>query len=96
MAGPARDIAKHNVTVNGILPGMFDTDRLRSSIDKMAGLKGVSTDEMASVRRQTIPANRFGEPNEFGRLCAFLCSDFAGYITGQNFLIDGGLFNSSI
>ncbi len=96
MAGPARDIARHNVTVNGILPGMFDTDRLRGSINKMAGLKDISEDEMADLRRSTIPAGRFGSPEEFGRLCAFLCSAQAGYITGQNFLIDGGLFNSSI
>ncbi len=96
MAGPARDIAKHNVTVNGVLPGMFDTDRLRGSIGKMAGLKGISAEEMAGIRKATVPAGRFGSPEEFGRLCAFLCSDKAGYITGQNFLIDGGLFNSSI
>jgi 3-oxoacyl-[acyl-carrier protein] reductase len=96
MAGPARDIAKHNVTVNGVLPGMFDTDRLRGSIGKMASLKDVSEEEMADTRKSTVPAGRFGDPEEFGRLCAFLCSDKAGYITGQNFLIDGGLFNSSI
>ena len=96
MAGPARDIAKHNVTVNGVLPGMFDTDRLRGSTSKMASLKGVSQEEMAKDRQQAVPARRFGEPQELGRLCAFLCSDQAGYITGQNFLIDGGLFNSSI
>ncbi len=96
MAGPARDIASHNVTVNGILPGMFDTDRLRGSIAKMADLRNMSEDEMAEIRKTTIPAARFGTPGEFGRLCAFLCSDHAGYITGQNFLIDGGLFNSSV
>ena len=96
LAGPARDIARHNVTVNGLLPGMFDTDRLKSSTRAQADLKGVSVEEMASSRAATVPAGRFGEPDELGRLCAFLCSDAAGYITGQNFLIDGGLFNAAI
>ena len=96
LAGPARDIARHNVTVNGLLPGMFDTDRLKGSTRAQADLKGVSVEEMASSRAATVPAGRFGEPDELGRLCAFLCSDAAGYITGQNFLIDGGLFNAAI
>jgi 3-oxoacyl-[acyl-carrier protein] reductase len=96
LAGPARDIARHNVTVNGLLPGMFDTDRLKGSTRAQAELKGVSVKEMASSRAATVPAGRFGEPDELGRLCAFLCSDAAGYITGQNFLIDGGLFNAAI
>lgn len=96
MAGPARDIARHNVTVNGILPGMFDTDRLRGSISKMAEMQSISEADAAKARSEATPAKRFGDPVEFGRLCAFLCSANAGYITGQNFLIDGGLFNSSI
>ncbi len=96
IAGPARDIARHNVTINGVLPGMFDTDRLKGSTRAQADLKGVSVEEMAASRASTVPAGRFGVPDELGRLCAFLCSDAAGYITGQNFLIDGGLFNSAI
>ena len=96
MAGPARDIAKHNVTVNGLLPGMFDTDRLKGSINRMAELQGISVDEAGNKRRESVPARRFGNPEEFGRACAFLCSEHAGYITGQNLLLDGGLFNSSI
>ncbi len=96
MAGPAREIAKHNVTVNGLLPGMFDTDRLRGSTNRMASLQGMSEEEAAEKRMQSIPARRFGNPDEFGSACAFLCSAQAGYITGQNILLDGGLFNSAI
>lgn len=96
MAGPAREIAKHNVTVNGLLPGMFDTDRLRGSTSRMASLQGLSEQEAAEKRMQSVPARRFGNPDEFGQACAFLCSAHAGYITGQNILLDGGLFNSAI
>jgi len=96
IAGPARDIARHNVTINGLLPGMFDTDRLKGSTKAQAEMKGVSVEDMASSRASTVPAGRFGDPKELGRLCAFLCSDAAGYVTGQNFLIDGGLFNTAI
>ena len=96
MAGVARDIAEHNVTINGILPGMFDTDRLRSGLQGMAQLQGKTAEEVAELRRASVPAGRFGQPDEFGQACAFLCSAHAGYITGQNLLLDGGLFNSSI
>jgi 3-oxoacyl-[acyl-carrier protein] reductase len=96
LAGPARDLARHNVTINGILPGMFDTDRLRASTEKMAALQDKSAEEMARDRAAAVPARRFGAPEELGRLCAFLCSAHAGYVTGQNLLIDGGLFNSAI
>jgi 3-oxoacyl-[acyl-carrier protein] reductase len=94
MAGPARELAAHNVTVNHILPGMFDTDRLRNSTKRMAEMQGKKIEEMESQRQDTVPARRFGEASELGELCAFLCSAQAGYITGQNFLIDGGLFNA--
>ena len=96
LAGVARDIAHHNVTVNGILPGMFDTDRLQSGMRGMAKLQDKTFDEVAEMRRNGIPAKRFGNPAEFGNACAFLCSVHAGYITGQNLLLDGGLFNSSV
>ena len=96
LAGVARDIAEHNVTVNGILPGMFDTDRLQSGLHGMAKLQGKTAEEVGEMRRNGIPAKRFGTPQEFGNACAFLCSVHAGYITGQNLLLDGGLFNSSI
>ncbi len=96
MAGVARDVAEHNVTINGILPGMFDTDRLRAGLKGMAELQNKTADEVATLRRASVPAKRFGQPDEFGQACAFLCSAHAGYITGQNLLLDGGLFNSSI
>lgn len=96
MAGPARTIANHNVTVNGLLPGMFDTDRLKGSTARMAELQGLSEEEAAEKRMAGVPAGRFGNPEEFGRTCAFMCSVHAGYLTGQNILLDGGLFNSSI
>jgi 3-oxoacyl-[acyl-carrier protein] reductase len=95
LAGPARDIARHNVTINNLLPGMFDTDRLRNSTRAQAELKGVSLEDMAEGRAATVPARRFGRPEELGMLCAFLCADAAGYITGQNVLIDGGQFNGA-
>jgi 3-oxoacyl-[acyl-carrier protein] reductase len=96
MAGPARALASSNITVNSILPGMFDTDRLKGSTSSQAKLRGVSDEEMAKIRAQSVPARRFGSPTEFGELAAFLCSAQAGYITGQSILIDGGLFNTSI
>ena len=95
MAGVARDIAEHNVTINGILPGLFDTDRLKSGMQGMAELQGKTFDQVEETRRGSVPARRFGDPEEFGRACAFLCSAHAGYITGQNLLLDGGLFNSA-
>ena len=95
LAGVARTVADKNVTINNVLPGAFDTDRLRGMLSKTAEQKGVSVEEAAKARKATIPARRFGEPAEFGAACAFLCSAQAGYITGQNLLIDGGTFNSA-
>lgn len=92
MAGVARTVADRNVTINAILPGMFDTDRLRGGFPAEAKLLGVSEQDVADKRRAGNPAKRFGSPEEFGQLCAFLCSAQAGYITGQNLLIDGGGF----
>lgn len=90
-AGAARQFAHHNVTVNAILPGRFDTHRLRSSMHYSAEKSGKSVDELLEAGMEVIPAKRFGTPSEFGALCAFLCSIHASYITGQNILIDGGL-----
>ena len=95
LAGVARTVADKNVTINNILPGAFDTDRLRSVLGNAAKAKGISADEAAAQRALTIPARRFGQPDEFGAACAFLCSASAGYITGQNLLIDGGVFNGA-
>jgi 3-oxoacyl-[acyl-carrier protein] reductase len=92
VAGIARTVADKNVTINSILPGAFDTDRLRSALSKTAEKSGKSITQLAADRIGTIPAKRFGDPAEFGAACAFLCSAQAGYITGQNLLIDGGSF----
>ena len=95
LAGVARTVADKNVTINNILPGAFDTDRLRGTLSKTAEQKGKSVAQVAADRIGTIPARRFGDPAEFGAACAFLCSAQAGYITGQNLLIDGGNFNGA-
>ncbi len=91
-AGLARKTVRHNVTVNAILPGPFDTDRLMSTLEGAARASGKTIEEVAAERRGQNPAGRFGDPAEFGELCAFVCSAQAGYITGQNLLIDGGAF----
>ena len=90
-AGASRQVAPFNVTVNAILPGRFDTDRLRTSMTRAATEADESIEDLLEKGKQHIPARRFGSPDEFGALCAFLCSTHAGYITGQNILIDGGL-----
>src|SRR4029077_11977225 len=92
MAGIARSVAGSNVTINFLLPGTFDTDRLQSNIVANAKNRGISVDQAKAERIATVPAKRFGTPDEFGAACAFLCSAQAGYITGQNLLIDGGAF----
>jgi 3-oxoacyl-[acyl-carrier protein] reductase len=92
VAGLARQTVGQNVTINNILPGRFDTDRLRSGFEAQAGKTGRAVEEISAQARQQIPAGRFGQPEEFGELCAFICSAQASYITGQNFLIDGGLY----
>jgi len=94
IAGLARQkrIASANVTINNLLPGAFDTDRLKTTMSGAAKKSGKSVEEIADARRKGIPAQRFGEPDEFGEACAFLCSRQAGYITGQNLLIDGGAY----
>jgi 3-oxoacyl-[acyl-carrier protein] reductase len=92
MAGVARSVAGANVTINFMLPGTFDTERLQSNIASNAKNKGIPYDQAKAERMATVPAKRFGHPDEFGAACAFLCSAQAGYITGQNILIDGGAF----
>jgi 3-oxoacyl-[acyl-carrier protein] reductase len=92
LAGVARTVASSNVTINFILPGAFDTDRLRTTIEGTARKQGVDADVVATQRRNTIPARRFGEKQELGALCAFLCSTHAGFVTGQSILIDGGAY----
>jgi 3-oxoacyl-[acyl-carrier protein] reductase len=92
MAGVARSVAASNVTINFLLPGTFDTERLASNMAANAKNKGISLEQARAERMATVPAKRFGSPDEFGAACAFLCSAQAGYITGQNLLIDGGAF----
>jgi 3-oxoacyl-[acyl-carrier protein] reductase len=92
VAGIARETVEHNVTINSILPGRFDTDRLRSGFDAAAKKSGRPPEEHREDARRLVPAKRFGQPDEFGDLCAYVCSAQASYITGQNFLIDGGAY----
>jgi 3-oxoacyl-[acyl-carrier protein] reductase len=92
LAGVARSVAYANVTVNFLLPGCFDTNRLRSGQQALSERLGISPVEVAERDREAIPARRFGHPSEFGAACAFLCSVQAGYITGQSILIDGGTY----
>ena len=92
VAGIARSVVHANVTINNLLPGMFDTDRIVALVDNQARQSGRSAEEVRAQREQGIPAKRFGDPAEFGAACAFLCSAQAGYITGQSLLIDGGAF----
>ena len=92
LAGVARSVAQHNVTINFMLPGPFDTDRLRSNNEAHAKKQGITVEQATAARAATVPARRLGNPDEFGAACAFLCSTHAGYITGQNLLLDGGIF----
>ncbi len=92
VAGVARQVAGKNVTINSIQPGAFGTDRLKSIARAAAQKTGKSVEEVDAARMAMIPAGRFGDPGEFGELCAYLASAQAAYITGQNILIDGGSF----
>jgi 3-oxoacyl-[acyl-carrier protein] reductase len=92
VSGVARQIAEANVTINNLLPGAFATDRLQSTLAAAAKRKGISIDQARAERIASVPAKRIGDPAEFGATCAFLCSAQAGYITGQNIVIDGGAF----
>jgi len=94
VAGVARQprVAAANVTLNGLLPGPFDTDRLRATAVGAASKSGQSVDEVLDARRKANPSARFGTAQEFGAYCAFLCSIHAGYVTGQNLLMDGGAY----
>lgn len=95
LAGVARTVADKNVTINHILPGKFDTDRIRSSAEFAAKKAGISVAEQTRRLSSDIPAGRLGTAEEFGKVCAFLCSVHAGYITGQSIRLDGGHFASS-
>jgi len=92
VAGLARNTAQHNVTINNLLPGPFDTDRLHSNFAFNAQRLRTTAEALARKRREENPAKRFGTPGEFGDACAYLCSVQAGFITGQNLLLDGGAY----
>ena len=97
VAGIARKTVRNNVTINGLLPGPFNTDRIRGPVAKLdADKRGISVDELLAERAKLNPAGRFGDPEEFGLACAFLCGAKAGYITGQNILLDGGAFPGTL
>jgi 3-oxoacyl-[acyl-carrier protein] reductase len=95
LAGVARSVIQDNVTINFLLPGMFATDRLMNSHVVSAEMQGTDVETYRVAMLEKLPARRFGEPAEFGEACAFLCSAGAGYITGQNLLIDGGWHQSA-
>ena len=95
-AGLARQVARHNVTINNLLPGPFLTDRLRGTSAAAAAKAGRDIDAEIADRAKASPAGRVGDPAEFGEACAFLCSVHAGFIVGQNLLLDGGAFNSML
>jgi len=94
-ASVSREVAPYNVAINNLQPGLFDTDRLSSGQAAAAQVSGRSVDEIRTEQITRIPARRFGDPEEFGRACAFLCSTHAAYITGQSLLLDGGFFPGS-
>jgi 3-oxoacyl-[acyl-carrier protein] reductase len=96
VAGLARQVAKHNVVINNLLPGPFATQRQVDGLTRLAAKAGQDYDAFARARMAEVPANRFGTAEEFGRACAFLCSAHAGFIVGQNLLIDGGAVNLTL
>ncbi|MCK1712639.1 SDR family oxidoreductase [Bradyrhizobium sp. 143] len=97
IAGIARKTVVNNVTINSLLPGVFDTDRLREPDARAeAEKRRISIDELIAEYNKSIPAGRVGDPEEFGLFCAFLCGAKASFITGQNILLDGGAFPGTL
>jgi 3-oxoacyl-[acyl-carrier protein] reductase len=96
VAGLSRQVARHNVTINSLLPGSFATDRLDSALARIAQNSGRDAQELREERRLQNPAHRFGTAEEFGAYCAFLCSAHAGYSVGQNVLLDGGAYPGTL
>ena len=96
VGGLARQVARHNVTINNLLPGPFLTDRLRGNAAAAAQAAGRSVDDMLAERARASPAGRNGDPAEFGDACVFLCAASSGFIVGQNLLLDGGAFNATM
>ena len=96
VAGTSRQVAPKGVVINNLLPGIHDTDRAASLDGGVVKAEGITLEEARARRQATIPARRYGSAEEFGATCAFLCSQFAGFIVGQNILLDGGAFNSTL
>jgi 3-oxoacyl-[acyl-carrier protein] reductase len=96
IAGISRKTVRHNVTINGLLPGPFVTDRFKSNVATVAKSSGRPFEDVWDERMKGNPAGRFGDPVEFGEACAFLCGQHAGFITGQNILLDGGAFPGTL
>ena len=96
VAGTSRQVAGKGVTINNLLPGIHATDRAVALDTGVAEREGISLDEARAQRSATIPAGRYGTPEEFGATCAFLCSTHAGFIIGQNVLLDGGAVNATL
>ena len=92
VSGIARDVAPYNVTINNLLPGQFETDRLVSNHERFASASGQTVEEFQAKSKRGIPAGRFGQPQEFGAYAAFLCGASAGFVTVQNLLLDGGQY----
>jgi 3-oxoacyl-[acyl-carrier protein] reductase len=95
VAGTSRQVAASGVVINNLLPGIHDTDRAEALDRAVMQAQGIDRAEARARRAATIPARRYGSPAEFGAACAFLCSAHAGFIVGQNWLLDGGAFNST-
>lgn len=96
VAGTARQVAKHGVIMNNILPGQHDTDRIKGLMEATAKRDGITVDEARARAQANNPRGRFGTAEEFGRVAAFLCSEHVGFMIGQNVLLDGGAFNSTM
>ena len=96
VAGTARQVARHGVIINNLLPGSHETERLEKLLEKSAKARGVSLDQVRAEEYAQNPTGRVGTPSEFGAAAAFLCSQYAGYIVGQNLLLDGGALNSTL
>jgi 3-oxoacyl-[acyl-carrier protein] reductase len=96
VAGTARQVARQGVTINNLLPGSHDTDRIVALDGRIAQAKNISFEEARAEQQASIPVGRYGTPTEFGATCAFLCSQHAGFIVGQNVLLDGGATNTTL
>ncbi len=96
VGGTSRQVAQYGVTINNLLPGIHATDRAVSLDQGVVAARGITLEAARAEREATIPARRYGTPEEFGAACAFLCSQHAGFIVGQNILLDGGAMNATL